>query len=633
MVEPLAGPPKGPDAGVPARSGGEPSPRGNGSDGTAGRPAASPRVSWAGLGERLPMGVKLAYGMPNFAGAAMAIPIAIHMSIFYSDVVLVPLGTIALAVAVARAFDAITDPFMGWVTDRTRSRFGRRIPWMFIGAPLCALAFFLLFTPPEDLSARAAGAWFLVTFTLYYLFHTVYVIPHYGLGPELTQDYKERSSLFAVGEGFTLLGTMCAAALPGLVLIPRFGARTGFMIFSLVFGSLLAVLYLRLCLRIRERPEFFQRKSNPLVPGLRRMMRNRPFRILLASYVVGSVTGAIPGLMMPYFTTYVLKPENPDQWIGIFLLTYFGMGFLTLPLWLRAVRRFGKKPIYVIGGGMGVFASLSLFFMGEGDLAATFGILVFAGAAFGVRIFLGPSIQGDVIDYDELYTGRRREAQYGSLWAIMTKFTVIPSAAIPLAILASLGYQPNVEQSETVELAIRAIFGLGPMTFGVLSLLAFLPFPITERTHRAVLSGIDAHRRGESAEDPLTGRVLPPPSMRGVDEDVGWFLDHFSGRELGRYLEHDAAALRESALRRALVALGLFGGAIALVVTQVRDLGQEPGFVAVLGVVVAGLAMTAVVDHGMRVAAARRMARAPVSREVVRAHLDAARDFAQSRRR
>ncbi len=86
---------------------------------------AAPAATFAGAGEKLPLGIKLAYGMPNFAGAAMVIPIGIHMNIFYSDIVGVPLGLIAVAVAVARAFDAITDPLMGWITDRTKtSRFG-----------------------------------------------------------------------------------------------------------------------------------------------------------------------------------------------------------------------------------------------------------------------------------------------------------------------------------------------------------------------------------------------------------------------------------------------------------------------------------------------------------------------------
>jgi GPH family glycoside/pentoside/hexuronide:cation symporter len=106
----------------------------------------------------LPLSVRLAFGLPSFAGAAMAIPLAIHLTIFYSDVVLVPLGWIALAKAISRAFDAMTDAVMGWITDRTRSRWGRRRPYMALGAPAAAIAFVALFAPPEKLTPGAAAA-------------------------------------------------------------------------------------------------------------------------------------------------------------------------------------------------------------------------------------------------------------------------------------------------------------------------------------------------------------------------------------------------------------------------------------------------------------------------------------------
>ena len=155
-------------------------------------PAAAPPAASA---PGLPLGIRLSYGMPSFAGAAMAIPLAIHLTIFYSDVVLVPLGWIALVKAISRAFDAMTDSVMGWITDRTRSRFGRRRPYMALGAPVAGLFFVALFAPPGHLSPTAAGSWLLASYVLYYLFHTIYLIPHYGLGPELTQDYHERSRL------------------------------------------------------------------------------------------------------------------------------------------------------------------------------------------------------------------------------------------------------------------------------------------------------------------------------------------------------------------------------------------------------------------------------------------------------
>ena len=587
--------------------------------------------SGANVGEKLPMSIKLAYGMPNFAGAGMAIPIAIHMNIFYSDVVLVPLGYIALAVALARSFDAITDPLMGWISDRTNTRWGRRRPWMLLGAPLAAVAFVLLFSPPANITSTAATVWFTTTFVLYFLFHTVYTIPHYGLGPELTLDYHERSSLFAVMEGFAVFGTLCGAGVPALFFYMYGGQRAGFTAFALLFGGILTVLYAWQCYRIKERPDFYQRKPNPLVPGVRRVMRNRPAVILLLTYVVGSITGAIPGLMMPYFTTYVLRPENPTTWLTIYLLTYFGAGLVTLPLWLRAARHFGKYPIYIVTALIGVSSSVTLFFMGEGDIWPTFAVLMWAGSAFGVRLFLGPAIQADVIDYDELYTGKRRESQYGAFWAVMIKFTVIPSAAIPLAIMAQLGYTPNVEQSDAVKFTISAIFGLAPASFGLLSLLVFLRFPIREQVHRDIIAGIEKHKQGQAALDPLTGKLVPPPSSRGVDEDTGWFLDHFSQRELRGVLARGAHGIAGRVTLWATLFIGLSAFGFWFTYQSVGDLHSKPGLGTTLAVLLGGTALTGFLYHLIRLRAALRLRGAGIGNETLSAHLDLNRRFSQRR--
>jgi len=187
---------------------------------------------------KLPLLVKLSYGAPSLAGAGMAIPIAIHLTIFYSDVILVPLGVIAIVKAVARALDALTDPVMGWVTDSTRSRWGRRRPWILVGAPLAALSFYLMFTPPATLGGMNAAAWFAATYVCYYVFHTVYIIPHYGLGPELTLDYNERSMLFGIREGFVVLGTLAAAVAPPIFIATLGGERQGYSGFAALLAAL-----------------------------------------------------------------------------------------------------------------------------------------------------------------------------------------------------------------------------------------------------------------------------------------------------------------------------------------------------------------------------------------------------------
>jgi len=571
---------------------------------------------------RVPLRIKLAFGAPSFAGAGMAIPIVIHLTIFYSDVILVPLGFIALVKAVARAFDALTDPLMGWLTDHTRSRWGRRRPWMIIGAPLAALAFLMLFSPPATLSPTSAIWWLAVSYTLYYLFHTVYEIPHGALGPELTLDYRERIALFGWRVPFLVGGTLVAAVLPPVLIDMTGGQRAGYTTFALIFGALLALLYLNLVVNVRERPDFGNREANPLVPGLRRVMRNRAFRVLLGVYVASSVTGAIPGLMMPYFTKYVLQPENPDLWLGIFLGLYFGSGFICLPIWIFLARRFGKKFAWLCSFVPGITGSVAIFFLlGEGDLLPAAAILVWTGSAFSAGMFLGPSMQADVIDYDELYTGKRREAQYNGLWSVMTKFTVIPSMAVPLAILAAYGYQPNVEQTPVVQNLIRGIFGLAPAVMSSVAFVLALRFPISRAVHEKIWQGIDAHARGEHATDPLTGQRLPPPSDRGVPEATGWFLDHFSPRELRRMLVGGVSTLVRGAVLAVLISLAISVIGVFVTIHEASDLTRDPGVLAVFSVVIAGFAFSAMCFHIFRVRAALKMQKAPIADEQIRIHL------------
>ena len=583
---------------------------------------AAPTPSVAGTDERVSLGIKLAYGVPNLAGAAMLVPILIHMPKFYADVVVVPMGYLAIAIAVARAIDALSDPFIGWMSDRTHSRWGRRRPYMAVGAPLCALAFYLLFTPPTVLSQPQAALWFGVSFILYSIFHTLYALPHYALGPELTLDYHERSRLFGVREAFTILGTIGAAVAPGVLIgVFHLSERRAFSTLGAVMGVLLVVLYAVLVIVVPERPDFVARESNPFVPGVRRALRNRPFRILLLTYVVGSIAGAIPGTLMPFFNSYVIRPQNEARWLAIFLATYFASGFLCLPIWVLLARRFGKRPTWLASFLMGITGGGAMFFLGQGDTIPLLFLIAWAGSSFGAGLFLGPAMQADVIDYDELHTGKRREAQYSAFWGMLPKFVAIPSAAIPIAILGSIGYVPNAAQTPQVVLAIKAIFALTPAFFSILAFFIACRFAIDESVHRAILRGIAQHQRGENAIDPLTGRVLAPPASRAVGEDDGWFLDHFSRRELTRFLRHGQQSIVRDVWMAAMGALGVCGGAAALVAIKVTSLEIDPGPIPVLAIVISGFAFAVGVFHLLRVRAARQLAAGTIPMEIVRTHL------------
>jgi len=338
--------------------------------------------------EKLTLGLKLLYGAPSVAGAAMAIPVAIHVNPFYSDTVLVPLAWVALAAALARVLDAIIDPFVGWLSDHTHTRWGRRRPWIAVAAPIAALVFIALFTPPESLSTQGAAVWFGATLMMFFILNMLYGLPHAALGPELTLDYHERSSLFSWREGFALVGTLVAAVVPGILISTMGDERRAYAEMAIAYGVLMVSLYWLLVWRVRERPDFVRRKSNPLVPGVRRSLRNRPFAVLFGCYVVASIPGAIPGLMMPYFSRYVLNPPplpagDAQGWLSVFLAAYFLSGLLCLPLWLALAKRIGKLNAWLASFVMGITGGLALFLLGPGDNIECVVVIAWAGSSFG----------------------------------------------------------------------------------------------------------------------------------------------------------------------------------------------------------------------------------------------------------
>jgi len=320
----------------------------------------------------------------------------------------------------------------------------------------------------------------------------------------------------------------------------------------------------------------------------------------------------------------VIRPENEQLWLAIFLAAYFGAGIVCLPIWVRLARRFGKRPTWLASFVMGITGGGAMFFLGEGDKIPLLILIAWAGSSFGAGLFLGPATQADVIDYDELHTGKRREAQYSAFWAILPKFVAIPSAAVPIAILSSIGYVPNAVQTPAVVLAIRAIFALTPAFFSTLAFFIAWRFPIDERVHRAILDGIERHAHGQSAVDPLTREPVPPPRARAVDEATGWFLDYFSRRELSQFLGFGPQTVTRHVLLAAGSSLAVCLASVLLVVMRVTDIELDPGPVPVLALVAAGFALSIFLFHVLRIGPARRLAAGAVPAAVIQAHLDAA---------
>ena len=458
----------------------------------------------AGENYRVALSQKLAYAAPAFALAVVGIPVYVYIPKFYSDVVGVNITALGYILLSVRIFDALTDPAIGYLSDRARTRFGRRRPFIASGAVLVALSMFLLFNPPFA-STTVETIWFGVSIYLLFLFWTMVTVPYESLGPEITFDYHERTSLFGMRDGLLIAGTLAAASSPALVQwlfnlsSDPAGERSKFFWIAAVYSPLVIGTCLWCVLSIRERQPHVKHQVQGLWHNFRQVTRNRPFVILLLAYTVSAIGNNLPATLILFYVEYVLQSKFAD----LFLMLYFVTGIIFLPGWIIISRRTGKKAAWLASMVVNTGAFIGVFFLGPGD-EIIYGILVFlSGIGFGATLAIPSAIQADVIDYDELLTGERREGQYIGLWSISKKFAAAIGIGIGLTALGMAGYIPNTEQPPEVLMTLRVLYALVPSLCNLVAIVIAIAYPISGRIHVDIRNAIGRRQAGLPVANPL----------------------------------------------------------------------------------------------------------------------------------
>ena len=293
----------------------------------------------------LPLTALLGYGAGNFAFALLGLVVAVNLQFFYTDYVGLSAVLLSWALLFARLFDAFADPVMGWISDRTNTRFGRRRPyiigrrshWAWPSTPLA---------PPNlgDAAEHQGGllAYMLTLYTLTWFIWTVGAIPYYSLGAELTDDYQERLKVIAVREAWALAGLLSATILPAY-LIHLYGGRDGYAAMGAILGTATAIFLFFSGVVVRERPEFRGRPTLNPYAGIIATLRNHHFRILLAAFTFSGLAAAVPAVLVIYVSVYIIG--TPEWWVksvpgwmptwSYYLLLYFMSAVVSLPLWNR----------------------------------------------------------------------------------------------------------------------------------------------------------------------------------------------------------------------------------------------------------------------------------------------------------
>lgn len=450
--------------------------------------AVGPDPTLAPDAERVGFRVLLTYSAPIFGLTAPLFFVQFFFLKYATDVLLMAPAVVALIFGLGRAWDAVTDPVVGAWSDGTRSRLGRRRPWMFVGIPVMLACYLMIWIPPADLGVAALRVWVGVALFGFFTGFTAYIVPHMSLGLELSEGHHDRSRIFGARQIFFTFGMFAAFAMIGYVTNSSDQRAAA----AFVVGSSLAIFAAILLvppLFLRERVEYQVRAPAHPFRALLDVLRNPYARIVLFVQFIDSLGMGILGVIAPYFAQYVMK--RPDL-IAVMPVFFVVASVASVPVWVLVSKRIGKKATWLISMVMTGISFGSQFFVGENDVLLASVVFVAVGLSFGASGVMGPSILADVIDWDELQTGERKEGAYSAAWGFAFKAGAAIIVVVAGTILQLAGFEPNVDQNEAAHLAIRLLNSALPLSVFLIGALVFARFRFD---HARVRAELDARRR------------------------------------------------------------------------------------------------------------------------------------------
>jgi glycoside/pentoside/hexuronide:cation symporter, GPH family len=457
---------------------------------------------------------KLAYGAGELGPAMAGSTMIFFQMIFLTNVAGLAPGLAGSVLLVGKIWDAVNDPLIGWLSDRTRTRFGRRVPWMVVCAVPFALFFFLNWWVPDF-----AGEGSQLGLFLYYTgvsiafssFYTGMALPHSSLTPELSSDYDERSRITGFRMAFSLGGSV-GGLLVALVVFKVLGAAADTVKYA-AMGAVVAVIGVvsmavcvagiwrlaRRCDR-RRREQSIAPRGLPLRERVTILLGNRPFLLVCGIYLFSWMAMQFTATILPYYAgSWLGLPTATFQLVA---LTVQGTALLLIPVWGWACVRMGKKPVYFLGMAFWLMAQAGLVLLAPGPSMWIYVLAVLAGVGISVCYLVPNAMLPDVIELDELETGQRREGIYYGCFVFLQKIalalgTFFVGQALALAgyISAGPGEVPPV-QPESALTAIRLAIGPLPALAIIAGMILAAFYPINKSRHAQILARIDARRRG-----------------------------------------------------------------------------------------------------------------------------------------
>ena len=447
--------------------------------------------------DRLPRLRKLMYAVSDASFSFADTTMSVLFAIFMTDVAGLSLANAALVILIGRIWDAVTDPVMGFLTDRTRSRWGRRRPYLLFGAIPFGFMFTMLWFRPPTTSPFLLTAYFTVAYFFYDSCVTLITMPYFALTPEMTQDYDERTSLTMYRMAFSITGSLTAFIVP-LLIIGKMHPENAPHVFmmGLIFGAICAIPPLLTFFGSKEKPEYYTQSQPSIRESVKSVRGNRPFLFAAGIFLFTWTAVDIIQVFMLYFLKYRMNLEAQSDTI---LGTIFVTALVVLPLWNWISEKTDKRKAYIVGM---LFLSAVMVTLIMLSPAASFTVVIFIAILAGIGVsavhVLTWSIIPDAVEMDELATGQRHEGIFYS-WATFLKkcasALLVPGS---LLVLQWSGYVSNATvQTPSTILAIRGLMGLLPSVLLLTGTLFAVFYPLTRASHAQARVEIAARRNAK----------------------------------------------------------------------------------------------------------------------------------------
>jgi len=420
-----------------------------------------------------------------------SIPLAILMFFqlyFLTDVAHLRPDLAGWAVGIGKVWDAVNDPLFGLVSDRIRTRWGRRRVFLLFGAVPLGLTFMLMWLVPP-LGPLGLTAYYAVTFILFDTAFTLIHVAYNALTPELTPDYDERSSLNGYRMVYSISGTLGAIIFATVLGWSVTDPRTLFAIVGVTLGLASMVPPLVVYKVTWEKGAEDQPPPLPWRQALAATLGNRPFWMVMGLYLLSWTTASILAADLVYFANYHLRvPEQANY----FVLVAEGAAILFIPLWVWVARRLDKKRAFILGTVSWIGILLLLSFIHSDQVGLAYALAALSGSGIATAYVIPWAMVPDVVEHDELQTGQRREGSYYAFASFFQKLAtglavwgmgqalyragyVTPTQAIPVP-----------DQSRQVIQVIRYFMGPIPAVLLFLSVLFAWFYPITREAHASL---------------------------------------------------------------------------------------------------------------------------------------------------